>query len=189
MSRNESGDACDSENDWTEAPFANPAIRAEYQMALGRLILAHNEVDFWMSALLTKAAVKLAPDGSLGGLCEGQFAQRATNIILLMKVAPTLALGGVGNGRLLELNAARNLLAHGHFDQDPYEGTFAIVRLRRHGQNAERNKSIDAAKINAYAMELEGIARHMSAVDDFFEIASMNEADFDREFGDPETAP
>ena len=160
----------DFDESWIDEPFADPAIREEDTKALGRLILAHNEVDFWISALLTKAVAKIEPDGALDGLTDGNFYQRATNLMLLMKLAPQLPLGGVGKARLLELNSFRNTLAHGHFDQDRYEGRFEVVRARRRGQNVKRVQDIDAAKINDRAKELEDIASHMSAVNDFFDI-------------------
>lgn len=160
----------DVDESWIDEPFADPAIREDHTKALGRLILAHNEVDFWISALLTKAVAKIEPDGALDGLTDGKFYQRATNLMLLMKLAPQLPLGGVGKGRLLELNNFRNTLAHGQFDQDRYEGTFEVVRARRRGQNVKRVQDIDAAKINDHAKELEDIASHMSAVNDFFDI-------------------
>jgi hypothetical protein len=160
----------DFDESWIDEPFADPAIREEYTKALGRLILAHNEVDFWISALLTKAVAKIEPDGALDGLTDGNFYQRATNLMLLMKLAPQLPLGGVGKGSLLELNSFRNTLAHGHFEQDRYEGTVEVVRARRRGQNVKRVQDIDAARINDRAKELEDIASHMSAVNDFFDI-------------------
>lgn len=166
----ETGPNDDFDESWIDEPFADPAIREDYTKALGRLILAHNEVDFWISGLLAKAVAKIEPDGALDGLTDGNFYQRATNLMLLMKLAPQLPLGGVGKGRLLELNGFRNALAHGHFDQDHYEGTFEVVRARRRGQNVKRVRDIDAAKINACAKELEDIASHMSTVSDFFDI-------------------
>lgn len=166
----EPGNNGDFDESWIDEPFADPAIREDYMKALGRLILAHNEVDFWISALLTKAVAKIEPEGALDGLTEGNFHQRATNLILLMNLAPQLPLGGAGKGRLLELNSFRNTLAHGHFDQEPYEGRFDVVRARRRGQNVKRVQDIDAAKINDGAKALEDIASHMRVVNDFFDI-------------------
>ncbi len=85
-----------------DEPIADPAIRAGYREALGRFIMAHNEVDFWMTGILSKAVRMLAPDGSLANLALGDFATRATNLQLLMHTAPHLALGNVGDGRLHE---------------------------------------------------------------------------------------
>jgi hypothetical protein len=152
-----------------EEPFADPAIKAGYQNALGRFIMAHNEVDFWMTGILTKSARLLRPDGSLDRLATGDFSERAINLVLLMSVAPHLALGGVGNDRLGFLNGIRNVLAHGHFDQDRYDGTYEIVSRKHRSLEAKRLSNLNADSINRHAEELEEIARHMSAVFDFID--------------------
>src|SRR5687768_2113075 len=119
-------DPADDE-EFPDPPYADARIRRDYAAALGRLILAHNEVDYRLTSLLGLAARKLDPAGGLDGLTEGTFHQRATAIELLMKAVPDVRLGGVGNGRLLELNRIRNVVAHGHFDQDPFEDDYEIV--------------------------------------------------------------
>ncbi|NIJ33608.1 hypothetical protein [Sphingomonas oligoaromativorans] len=166
------------EHDWSfdgddipDEPYADPAIRSGYQNALGRFIMAHNEVDFWMSAILEKAVQIIAPDGALNHLALGDFSARATNLVLLMRVAPHLCLGGVGNGRLHELNGVRNALAHGHFDQDRYSGTFEIVNRKHKSFQVKRLKNLNEASINAAAEELEGIASHMEAVHAFMDVS------------------
>ena len=159
----------DFDPDDFDPPIADPAIRAEYQDALGRFIMAHNEVDFWLKGILTKAVKMLAPDGSLDSLAMGDFAARVAHLNLLMKTAPHIGFGNAGNGRLAELNSTRNILAHGYFDQDPYEGTYEIVRNRHRTLASERLTNHNAASINTQATELEEIASHMSAVFDFID--------------------
>ena len=152
-----------------DEPIADPAIRAGYREALGRFIMAHNEVDFWMTGILSMAVNMLAQDGSLKDLALGDFATRATNLTLLMKTAPHLALGDVGKGRLHELNGTRNILAHSHFDQDPWDGTFEIVKARHRSLTEKRLNNLNADSINKQAEELEVIAAHMSVVFDFID--------------------
>ena len=152
-----------------DEPIADPAIRTGYREALGRFIMAHNEVDFWMTGILAKAVRMLAPDGSLANLALGDFATRVTNLQLLMHTAPHLALGNLGNGRLHELNGTRNVLAHSHFDQDPWDGTFEIVKARHRSLTEKRLNNLNAESINKGAEELERIASHMSAVFDFID--------------------
>jgi hypothetical protein len=153
-----------------EEPYADPAIRSGYQIALGRFIMAHNEVDFWMSAILEKAVQIIAPDNSLNHIAFGDFSTRAANLVLLMRVAPHLCLGGVGNGRLPELNGMRNALAHGHFDQDRYSGTFEIVNRKHKSFQVKRLRNLNESSINAAAEELEQIASHMESVHAFMDI-------------------
>ena len=158
------------DDDIPDEPYADPAIRSGYQNALGRFIMAHNEVDFWMSAILEKSVQIIAPDGSLNHLALGDFSARATSLVLLMRVAPHLCLGGVGNGRLPELNGMRNSLAHGHFEQDRYSGTFEIVNRKHKSFQVKRLRNLNEASINAAADELEHIAGHMEAVHGFMDI-------------------
>lgn len=79
------------ENDFDVPDFdetiADPAIRADFREALGRFIMAHNEVDFWMTGILSKAVKMLALGGSLANLALGDFAMRATDLALLMHTA------------------------------------------------------------------------------------------------------
>jgi len=156
------------EDDWPDEPCADPAIRADYQLAVGRLIIAHTEVDFWLSALLTKATKLIDPTGGLDELTMGDFNQRATNIELIMKVVPNIALGGVGQGRFRELNRIRNIVAHAHFDQDRYEGDFKLVRRKHRSHKIDQFADINAQTVNDAAAELEAVAQHMEAVHDFF---------------------
>jgi hypothetical protein len=158
------------QDDWPDEPYADPVIRADYQLAVGRLIIAHTEVDFWMSALLTKATKKIDPTGGLDELTKGDFNQRATYIELIMKVVPNIALGRVGNGRLIELNRIRNIIAHSHFDQDRYEGDFKLVLRKYRSHKIEQLTNINAKVVNDAAAELEDVASHMETVNIFFDI-------------------
>ena len=149
--------------------LADPAIRQGYQEALGRFIMAHNEVDYWLSSLLHKITQSLDLDGGLKQLALGDFAARTAHLLLIMKVHPNLPLGNVGNGRLGALNDIRNRVAHGHFDQNDYDGTYRLVKSRRKSL-VERFDDIDALRINEHAEELEAIARHMRALHAFWQF-------------------
>jgi hypothetical protein len=157
-------------DDGPEPPYADPRIRRDYAAALGRLILAHSEVDYRLSALLGMAARRLDPSGGLDGLTEGSFHQRATNIELLMKAVPQARLGGVGNGRLVELNRIRNAVAHGHFDQDPFQDDYEIVERAWRVGAKEKRREYPTERLEEAASELEKIAHHMSAVEAFYDI-------------------
>lgn len=163
-------DCPDFNDDMPEEPYADPAIRSGYQNALGRLIMAHNEVDFWMSAILEKGLLKLVPDGSLKKLALGDFSTRATNLNLLMRVAPHIFLLGINTERLAELNGTRNDLAHGHFDQCRYSGTFEIVKRTQKSDKINRLRNYNEASINTAAAELERIASAMEAVHSYMDM-------------------
>lgn len=107
--------------------FADPNIRVEYEAALGRLILAHNEVDFRLTKALERVVLRIAPDRSLIKFATGTFAQRLNNLEMFQKISANLYAVRVDVTKLRTLNAIRNDVAHGHFDQDPFDGSFTII--------------------------------------------------------------
>lgn len=113
-----------------EVPVADPAIRRDYEAAVGRLILAHNEVDYRLTTVIELAVVKLGGDNGLHRLAEGDFAQRLTNIALLKGLQINLNLEHIDITLLRNLNGQRNNVAHGHFNQNPFDGTYELVRQR-----------------------------------------------------------
>lgn len=117
----------DFDDDWDDAPWADPQIRVAYELALGRLILAHNEVDHRLAKALQRVALRVAPDGSLNKFATGTFAQRLLNLELLQKVSKDLGVVLVDVALLRKLNALRNDVAHGHFDQNPFDGSYTLI--------------------------------------------------------------
>jgi hypothetical protein len=108
--------------DW---PTADPKIRQDYETELGRLILAHNEVDYRLAQVIQLAACAIGDAvGRLEKLADGTFYQRITTFALLQAFRPELA--GLDVERLQQLNDDRNKLAHGHMDQNPFDGSYEI---------------------------------------------------------------
>jgi hypothetical protein len=142
-------------------PFADPNIRADYEVALGRLILAHNEVDYRLAKALVRVVNRLAPDDSLKGFAQGKFYERLSNLELFQKAVPNSGVVGVDIGRLRELNTIRNHVAHGHFEQNPFSGAFLLVS----GQKTPRNYT--ASELEAAANELRSIAGTLYAHEAF----------------------
>ena len=130
--------------------FADPNIRVEYEAALGRLILAHNEVDFRLAKALERVVMRIAPDGSLMKFAAGSFNQRLDNLELFQQASANHRPVMVDVARLRELNTIRNHVAHGHFDQNPYDGRFEIIGDGRGSKKVRPNYStsglLDATK-------------------------------------------
>lgn len=108
-------------------PFADPNIRVDYEAALGRLILAHNEVDYRLAKALERVVLRLAKDRSLIHYARGTFDNRLRNLELFQKATPDSGPVRIDVAELRRLNAIRNEVAHGHFDQDPFDGSFNLV--------------------------------------------------------------
>lgn len=115
------------DHDYDTAPYADPKIRMEYEAALGRLILAHNEVDYRLTKALERVVLRLVSDRSLIRFTQGTFDNRLRNLELFQKVAPDSGVVKVDVTELRRLNAIRNDVAHGHFDQNPFDGSFTLI--------------------------------------------------------------
>jgi hypothetical protein len=141
----------DDDTSWDEdIPSADPAIRTEYEAALGRFILAFNETDYRLSQVI---AAELAERGhpDLGATAaKGTFAQRLEKLEILVSSTTNRQLLAIPVAKLKSLNGDRNKLAHGHFDQNPYDGTYTVI---------QRAKARDypVSKILDLTQELTGI--------------------------------
>lgn len=117
----------DNFDDDGPSEWADPAIRRSYEAALGPFILAHNEVDRNLTVLIQKCLTELGdPPGTRLAL-EGNFANRLATLAILKMIPALRALGGIDIAALTSKNGIRNLVAHGHFDQDPYMGDYVLV--------------------------------------------------------------
>ena len=115
--------------EWEEdqiPPFADPNLRTDYEVALGKLILAHNEVDYRLGKALERVVLRIAADRSLIKYAEGSFAFRLNNLALFLKATPNFGAVQIDIGQLRRLNSIRNDVAHGHFEQN-FDGTFQLV--------------------------------------------------------------
>jgi hypothetical protein len=110
-----------------DIPSADPAIGTDYEAALGRFILAFNEADYRLSQVI---AAELSKRGNpdLGATAsKGTFAQRLEKLEILVSTTKNHQLSGLPVEKLRALNGDRNNLAHGHFDQNPYDGSYQLI--------------------------------------------------------------
>lgn len=71
-------------------------------------------------------------------------------------------------GHIKEISEDRNILAHGHFDRNPYDGKYSLVR--RH--QAEK---LPTAKVTALTEELKTIADGMRGAGYVGELCEVDE--------------
>lgn len=151
----------DDYDDGDPPPFADPNIRIDYEAALGRLILAHNEVDYRLAKALERVVMRLAADGSLLQYARGTFDTRLRNLELFQKATPDSGAVRIDVTELRKLNTIRNRVAHGHFDQDPFDGTFTLVGAGKGG--VEKPSYIGTAQLNEATAALRSIALTLNA--------------------------
>lgn len=137
----------DDFDDGGPTEWADPAIRRNYEAALGRLILAHNEVDRNLTVLIQACLKELGDPASLKAMTNGNFASRLSNLAAIKQLCPTFPLAGIDVNSLTALNGERNVVAHGHFEQNPYDGDFVLIRAKQQFENysAERLDKITEA--------------------------------------------
>jgi hypothetical protein len=107
--------------------WADPAIRTEYEAALGRFILAFNEADYRLSQVIAEELTERGRPELAESATKGNFAQRLEKLELLMSYTTDQQLSAVPVAKLRSLNTDRNKLAHGHFDQNPYDGSYQLI--------------------------------------------------------------
>jgi hypothetical protein len=107
--------------------WADPAIRTEYEAALGRFILAFNEADYMLSQVIL-AELSARGNLELGAVAaKGTFAQRLEKLEILISSTKNSQFSMLPVAKLRSLNTDRNNLAHGHFDQNPYDGSYRLI--------------------------------------------------------------
>lgn len=148
-------------------PWADPAIRVDYEAALGRFILAFNEVDHRLSHLIRQELlVRNRPDLA-DSVATGSFAQRLETLDVLSSKAENRELSSLPFARLRLLNSDRNRLAHGHFDQNPFDGSYKLsLKAKAH--------DYPSARIAEMATELGKIADLFRFTETFYAFEDVS---------------
>lgn len=100
------------------------------------------------------------------GRMASPFAQRIETLDILASTTKNNQLLALPVGKLKSLNADRNHLAHGHFDQNPFDRSYSLVL-------AARTRDYPVSRILALSAELAQIAdqfRHAEILYDFDDL-------------------
>jgi len=105
------------------------ASRAEYESALGAFLVAFNGIEnaaFEMMVLALKIAdLKETP----AWINDNSFDRKMQYLTLISLRFPEIASPELSS-ELSALGAERNRLAHGHFEQNPIDDSYAVVSRR-----------------------------------------------------------
>jgi hypothetical protein len=159
----------DAEED-DDIPFADPAIRADYEAALGQFILAFNEVDYRLSQVIRSELSRRSRTDLAATASNGPFAQRVATLEILASATPNDRLSASPFARLRSLNADRNNLAHGHFDQNPFDGSYSIVL-------ATKTRDYPAARVRGLGLELAQIAEWLRTTEILYDFEDLTKKD------------
>jgi hypothetical protein len=153
-----------------DIPWADPAIRTGYEAALGQFILAYNEVDYRVSQVIRTDLIKHGQPDLAETASKGQFTQRLEVLAILASTSKNNHLGRIPLTRLRSLNADRNKLAHGHFDQNPYDGSYTVVLK-------EKTSDYPIERILALATELTQIAELLRTAEVLYDFKDLTAQD------------
>jgi len=127
-------------------PWASPKIQAAYEAALGRFIVAFNRLDNLLTEVLETVLHKNGRADLIAPCTGGQFSLKLLVADLLKSSTHGGGLKGVPIALMREIAVHRNRVAHGHFDQNPHSGEYAIVGKKREKYSVE---SLDLQTVKA----------------------------------------
>lgn len=153
-----------------DIPWADPAIRTGYEVALGQFILAYNEVDYRVSQVIRTDLLEHGQPELAETASKGQFIQRLEVMAILASTSKDNHLSRIPLTRLRSLNADRNKLAHGHFDQNPYDGSYKMVLK-------EKTRDYPIERILALATELTQIAELLRTAEVLYDFKDLTAQD------------
>lgn len=162
--------ACEPD-DFDDVPWADPQIRQDYEAALGRLILAHNDVDLHLTRLIERCLEHLNDPPELKKLTSGMFDRRLDNLRMMKALAPALQIDGVDFDELAALNEARNVVAHGHFEQNPFQGDYVLIT------RAKRHDDYSTERLNEITTRLETQAEGIKVAVWFYDLEDLPKAE------------
>jgi hypothetical protein len=110
-----------------DTPWASPEIRANYEAALGRFILAFNQIDNELTDVIETVLRRLKRDDLVTACTKRDFSNKLLVLDLLKSSAEGDGIRSISMAAMREVAGERNRLAHGHFDQNPFDGSYDVV--------------------------------------------------------------
>lgn len=150
-------------------PSADANIRRDYEAALGGCMLAFNQLDNLLSKILRTILVRVGRQDMVNECVnKADFSQRTRVLDLLKQSTEGAGIADVSVTDLRSVAGERNMLAHAHFQQNPFSGEYWLVNRK-----GETDQYYTAARIDAAALQM-GKAwmalRHAEAFYDFVDI-------------------
>lgn len=132
-------------DDETE-PWADPDIQKGYQAALGGFIVEFNRLDAELTKILR---LTLGHVGKLGLFSRYRQSSYGAKLLALELLQTNRAIKNIHYAPIDEMrkiSAIRNFLAHAHFDQNPFDGTYILVPPKSDKASDEMHLKEDAIR-------------------------------------------
>lgn len=114
-----------------DEPSADPQIQKDYEAALGAFLVVFNRIENTVSDIIGLVLSKAGRGDTLKSLNGDHFSRKLTTLDLLSLVYPKSMLSKALLEELRYLGGERNNMAHGHFDRNPFDGSYKIVTDRK----------------------------------------------------------
>ena len=112
------------------APFADPQIQLDYEAAFGAFLVAFNRIENTVNDIIILALQQSERADILKRVSGDSFRHKLITLDLIALAYPDALPQKIVN-ELAGLANHRNKLAHGHFHQNPFDGSYKIVTDRR----------------------------------------------------------
>ena len=116
---------------WDDIPTADPEIQKDYEAALGAFLVAFNHIEKIVNDIIFLALEKAERIDILKRVRGDSFQRKLITLELISLAHPGALLSKSSIEELRDLAASRNGLAHGHFHQNPFDGSYEIVTDRK----------------------------------------------------------
>ena len=113
-----------------DIPTADPQIQKDYEAALGAFLVAFTQIENTVSDIIF-LALDQAERKNILNRPRGDSFQMKLVTLERISLAHPRPLPESGIEELRDLAARRNDLAHGHFHQNPFDGSYQIVTDRK----------------------------------------------------------
>jgi hypothetical protein len=138
-------------DDSDEPPWASPAIQEAYEAALGRFLLSFNRLDNLLSEVIEVVLEQLGRQELIARCTHKDFALKLLVLDLLKTSTEGKPLADIPIDVMRQVAGERNVLAHGHFDQNPFDGTYEVVTTKvRAEYSVERLDDLSAKADEAW---------------------------------------
>lgn len=119
-------DRDDASPNFSDIPSADPQIKESYEAALGAFLVSFNRIEYVVNEIVFLALQKSERQDILEHMRSDSFYRKLITLDLI-SLAYSRPLPKSLVDELRELSIQRNKLAHGHFDQNPFDGSYTIA--------------------------------------------------------------
>lgn len=154
----------DDKIDDDDVPWASPEIRREYVAALGAFMLEYNQLDHLLTSVLDKILIRLGRQDLVddnNAIYKKDFATKVHVLDLLKSIPGECGIASIPVHDLRQLGQDRAVLAHGHMDQNPVDGSYRLMVKGRNKGTSFTVKRISG--LTAKARQLWSALQHAEA--------------------------